>query len=76
MSGRPDALPNLSDPATLGCLLALVREKHGDRCVALWYDMGDNPLHWELERPDGDGDWISQGASGAEALVKALEAVL
>lgn len=59
-------VPDLSDPATLGCLLALVRE-------AL-------PGAWVL--PDGDQwhafranmTWVSSGATEAEALVAALEA--
>ena len=64
--------PDLTDPATLGCLLALVREAWGDPHV--------------YAAPDGEDDlWVChvrisascsgiEAASEAEALVAALEA--
>ena len=65
-------LPDLEDPATLGCLLALVREAWGDPCLHI----GLLPARW--------GVWTSQnmplhecvgkGLTEAEALVAALEA--
>ena len=64
--------PNLSDPATLGCLLALVREAWGQGVYLLpdggWYVKGAR-----LQ----DGVSIGLGicaTSEAEALVAALEA--
>lgn len=81
------ALPNLSDPATLGCLLALVREAWGD--PSLYVRRGsttrksDGVRAWEVlgwldpsRSPDGrGGSWSGWGyASEAEALVAALEA--
>lgn len=61
-----DPLPDLDDPATVGCLLALVREHH------------DRP---GLTTMCGDGGWRVQlkGATGTHptevaALVEALEA--
>ena len=67
-----DALPDLTDPATVGCLLALVREAWGAPCLYV----GLLPARW--------GVWTSQnlplhecvgkGLTEAEALVAALEA--
>jgi len=64
--------PDLTDPATLGCLLALVREAWGDPCL----HVGLLPARW--------GVWTSQNMplhecvgkalTEAEALVAALEA--
>jgi hypothetical protein len=67
------SFPNLTDPATLGCLLALVREALGDeRAHCEHCEMGDL---WEVWRHD-EGHaplWISFGETEAEALVSALE---
>ena len=63
-----DPLPDLSDPATVGCLLALVREAWGDPAAHAapdgdWHIYGDMP---ETEYGIGDTE--------AAALVAALEA--
>ena len=65
----PDELPDLSSPATLGCLLALARDAYGDpsfvvRCVAgLWYEESNRRA------------LVARGSdTEAEALVAALEA--
>lgn len=67
--GEPWLYPDLSDPATLGCLLALAREAHGDpsfvvRCVAgLWYEESNKRA------------LVARGSdTEVEALVAALEA--
>ena len=73
-----DLTPDLTDPATLGCLLALVREAWGDlRLVAIYV------AAWNLGQSEG---WAVQCTdtclpvagedypSEAEALVAALEA--
>tara|TARA_R110000868_G_scaffold45283_1_gene150401 strand:+ start:115 stop:492 length:378 start_codon:yes stop_codon:yes gene_type:complete len=67
----PGTLPDLSDPATLGCLLALVREAWNNPNVTSYrtHPMTKNPP-WKVE--------ISMrlfcGDNEVEALVAALEA--
>jgi hypothetical protein len=69
-------LPDLTDPATLGCLLALVRAAWGD---PLLYTMHD--IFWTVRLRDGtasayeppNDSWVGTGATEAEALVDALE---
>jgi hypothetical protein len=70
-----DAVPDLGDPATIGCLLALVREHWGDHGTHAkriyrsggterWICTSPN-VRYHLLRVDGDTE--------AEVLVKALE---
>ncbi len=68
---KPEWLPDLSDPATAGALLALVREAHGDPVLFA-------RLRGARVRPDWMVSWngsdvIATGATEAEALVAALE---
>jgi len=60
-------LPDLQDPATLGCLLALVREAYPDAYTVPQFGGG-----WEVASPV-DADVVGDGLSEAEALVAALE---
>lgn len=73
--------PDLDDPATLGCLLALVREAHPDAAAIACVPQLDG-AGWRVEshlppydlnagQPD---DVLGEGITEAEALVMALEA--
>jgi hypothetical protein len=70
----PGATPDFCDPATVGCLLALVREALGEPTAHA------RPIHggWGIQR---DGTWDNNpgmtiwAKTEAEALVAALEAV-
>lgn len=63
-----DSFPDLLDPATLGCLLVLVRAAWGDPfAMLLGHQSG-----WHVHIPRVDHDY--DGDTEAEALVEALEA--
>jgi len=68
-------LPDLTDPATLGCLLHLVREHwgdHGAHTRKLYRYCGSD--FWLCCAPSvADATRQTDGATEAEALVKALE---
>jgi hypothetical protein len=70
--GYPDAWPDLDDPATLGCLLALVREAQGDCTIWTMGDVDCDESAWICTGLEvGE---IGSGYSEAHALVAALEA--
>lgn len=64
------AYPDLTDSATLGCLLALVREAWGDPYLCC---VGDQETGWRLDGYAAVAD-LHSFHSEAEALVYALEA--
>ena len=71
------SLPDLTDPATLGCLLALVREALKPRGWGVTLCLANTGAGWQLGYLAG-GEWFSPlgtiHRSEAEALVAALEA--
>lgn len=72
-----DRVPDLTDPATLGCLLALVREAWADECAGHTYDEFAHGWFFKSRVHDGDGGNVrilGHFRSEAEALVAALEA--
>lgn len=64
------ALPALSDAATLGCLLALVRELHGE--PTLFVERHAIGPAWQVHSVEGG--IFGEGSTEEEALVAALEA--
>jgi len=66
-----DVLPDLTDPATIGCLLALVREAWGDPLVTPCADVGNGAGVW---RVDVGSARFGHYPTEAAALVAALEA--
>lgn len=64
-------VPDLRDPATLGCLLALVREAHGAPFLQVSVSISrEHGYRFECN-PRHRGAWVE---SEEEALVAALEA--
>jgi len=64
---RDGTLPDLTNPATIGCLLALVRDAYKDAFVSV-YPEGSTWIVLDCE-----GYHIATGRSEREALVTALE---
>ena len=74
MSGDdlPGTLPDLADPATLGCLLALVRDAWNDPDLVTRKSPQYDERGWTVESSRG---FVSIGQTAeAAALVAALEA--
>jgi hypothetical protein len=80
--GRPThALPDLTDPATLGCLLALVREAWAAPRALVRLSANGTSFHvFDVDRVTTGGNWAAflcgdhRIQTEAEALVAALEA--
>ena len=69
------ALPDLTDPATLGCLLALVQEKHGAPDAYVEVRRGNRARVLSPEGDEGARVLVGwQVGTAAAALVAALEA--
>ena len=65
-------IPDLTDPATLGCLLALVREAWSCPTVCVVHEGSDHPDPWAVRARRGEA--LGIGVTEAEALMLALEA--
>ncbi len=76
-SVHPTMVPDLTDPATLGCLLALVREAWGDEtvCTAATRE-ADGVRGWVMDAwvPLSPANEIGPYPTEGEVLVAALEA--
>ncbi len=72
-----DAIPDFSDPATLGCLAALISALWGECAVAVHRSGRGKEPAWEITDAQGPRGTVDFGAyaSRVEALVVALEAV-
>lgn len=68
-TSREGALPDLTDPATLGCLLALVRDAWGESGLHTMF----HDDHWRVWFFNDNHRWF-EGSTEAAALVAALEA--
>ncbi|MDP3908881.1 MAG: hypothetical protein Q8Q14_00680 [Gemmatimonadales bacterium] len=68
------AVPDLTDPATRGCLLALVRKAWGDESVHLAPDRKRGGRAWRLSNWDDDMPVHITRRDPAGCLVAALEA--
>lgn len=72
---RLHALPDLTDAATLGCLLALVREAWGDASAYCYRGGGDELTGtWHVTIDQRTHRVSRRGKSEAESLVATLEA--
>ena len=67
----PHCLPDLSDPATIGCVLSLVREARRDLAYYPTPLSRDNGVDWAVERPSRERQTLY--SSEVEALIVALE---
>jgi hypothetical protein len=71
------SVPDLTDPATVGCLLALVREAWGDHATSFANKYEKPTWVWSVYdgrfSSDDYGHEIAKGSTEAEALVAALE---
>jgi hypothetical protein len=73
---KSPCVPDLTDPATLGCLLALVREAWGDPYASVGTAGHDNGEEgWVVIACSPTSKWsFCDSKTEAEALVAALEA--
>jgi hypothetical protein len=72
-----DAEPDFGDPATVGCLLALVRRALTDETATVSYDDFDGTFFCMARHElDGQPYWgvVTQADTEVDALVAALEA--
>ena len=67
-----ERLPDLTDAATIGCLLALVRKAWEEPLLGVAFDFAGGD--WLVRPWNRSLLWQGEGATEAEALVSALEA--
>lgn len=72
--GYPGFFPDLEDPATMGCLLAMVREVWGKPAVSMfWGDYWQVVYTSDVEDGCAGHEHMGDGDTEAEALANALE---
>jgi hypothetical protein len=77
ISPEHDAIPDLTDPATIGCLFALVREAYGQPTMSCLFDHADatwSEYPWDVKLVGVRVVIGGCGPTEAAALVAALEA--
>ena len=62
------AIPDLSDPATIGCLIGMVRKAYGNKDLFAGRDLRNN--RWIVW--DGEGDPVGYGESEVDAIASAF----
>ena len=68
-------VPDLSCSATLGCLLALVREKHGDHVQLAQVPLERERLRWVVVDMDRECAVVATGRGDTHALARAAALV-
>ena len=72
---RENAWPDVRDPATVGCLLALVRERRDDPRTHVWYSDATGVWLWTAQGTSSE-IWLGEARGTFETEIEALVAAL
>lgn len=67
--------PDFRDPATVGCLLALVRERRDDPRTHVWYSDATGVWLWTAQGTSSEV-WLGEARGAFETEIEALVAAL